>query len=155
MEADFSVNGLYNLLKTEQKSGEVISLQKDFYLKIEEKLKTYGSANGDEYKNIQKVVNSLKERRRQKILVYIAYNKELPRPLPLEEEDLYIQIKNILNKSNSEPKPSKVKIAKTIPQIVAPSGSKLGPYEQNEIIYIYDRADAKFIVENKLGEITD
>ena len=155
MEADFSVNGLYNLLKTEQKSGEVISLQKDFYLKIEEKLKTYGSANGDEYKNIQKVVNSLKERRRQKILVYLAYNKELPRPLPLEEEDLYIQIKNILNKSNSEPKPSKVKIAKTIPQIVAPSGSKLGPYEQNEIIYIYDRADAKFIVENKLGEITD
>ena len=155
MEADFSVNSLYNLLKSEQKSGEVISLQKDFYLKIEEKLKAYGSTNGDEYKNIQKVVNSLKERRKQKILVYIAYNKELPRPLPLEEEDLYIQIKNILNKSNSEPKPSKVKIAKTIPQIVAPSGSKLGPYEQNEIIYIYDRADAKFIVENKLGEITD
>ena len=133
----------------------MISLPKDFYTKIGEKLKTYGSTEGDEYRNIFKITNSLKERRTQKMLVYLAYNKELPKPLPSEEEDLYIQIKNILNRSSGEPKPSKVKIAKTIPQIVAPSGSKLGPYEQNEIVYIYDRSDAKFMVENKLGEIID
>ena len=121
MEVDLSVNSLNNLLKAEQKSGEIITLPKDFYTKITEKLKSYGSNAGDEYKNITKITNSLKDRRTQKILVYLAYNKELPKPLPSEEEDLYIQIKNILNRSNGEPKPSKVKIAKTIPQIIAPS----------------------------------
>lgn len=155
MNIDTSVNGLYVLLKTEQKTGEVISLPEDFYHKINEKLKTYGNEEGDEYKSILKITNSLKERRLQKILVYLAYNKELPRPLPSEEEDLYIQIKNIINKNNKEPKPEKVKIAKTIPQIVAPSGNRLGPYEQNEIVYIYDHTDAKFMIENKIGEIID
>ena len=155
MDIDISVNGLNNLLKTEQKSGEIAPLPKEFYLKINEKLKTYGSADSDEYKNLTKLYNSIKDRRTQKILVYLAYNKELPRPLPAEDEDLYIQIKNIINKSGGESKPSKLKVSKTIPQIVAPSGNKLGPYEQNEIIYVYDRADAKFMVENKLGETID
>lgn len=155
MDNNISVNELNNILKSEQKSGEILSLPKDFYANVEEKLKSYGSTEGDEYKNISKITNLLKERRTQKILVYIAYNKELPKPLPSEEEDLYIQIKNILNRSNGDPKPSKVRIAKTIPQIVAPSGNKLGPYEQNEIIYVYNRSDAKFMVENKLGEIID
>ena len=100
MNIDTSVNGLYVLLKTEQKTGEVISLPEDFYHKINEKLKTYGNEEGDEYKSILKITNSLKERRLQKILVYLAYNKELPRPLPSEEEDLYIQIKNIIYITN-------------------------------------------------------
>lgn len=155
MDIDISVNGLNNLLKTEQKSGEIAPLPKEFYLKINEKLKTYGTTESDEYKNLAKLYNSIKDRRTQKILVYLAYNKELPRPLPAEDEDLYIQIKNIINKSGGESKPSKLKVSKTIPQIVAPSGNKLGPYEQNEIIYVYDRADAKFMVENKLGETID
>ena len=49
----------------------------------------------------------------------------------------------------------KVRISKTIPQIVAPSGNKLGPYEQNETVYLQDRSDAMFIAENKLGEMID
>ena len=155
METDTSVNGLNNLLKEEQKTGEISTLPKDFYTKISEKLKTYENQSGDECRNILKITNALKERRTQKILVYLAYNKELPRPLPSEEEDLYIQIKNILNRNNGEAKPTKIKVTRTVPQIVAPSGSKLGPYEQNEIVYIYDRSDAKFMVENKLGEIID
>jgi hypothetical protein len=153
MEIDFSVNSLYNLFKAEQKSGEISPLPKDFYLAANEKLKLLGKPESDEYKNATKIINAIKERRTQKILMYLAYNKEVPRPMPIEEEDLYIQIKNILNK-NSEPKPTKVKIAKAIPQIVSPTGNKLGPFEQNEIAYIYDPADIKFMVENKLGETT-
>ena len=155
LEIDINVNGLSNLLRAEQKSGEITPLPKEFYLKINEKLKTYSTTESDEYKNLFKLYNTIKDRRTQKILVYLAYNKELPRPLPAEDEDLYIQIKNIINKSGGESKPSKLKAAKTIPQIIAPSGNKLGPYEQNEIIYMYDRADAKFMVENKLGETID
>ncbi len=155
LDTDISVNGLNNLLKSEQKSGEIAPLPKEFYLKINEKLKTFSTPDSDEYKNLFKLYTTIRERRTQKILVYLAYNKELPRPLPAEDEDLYIQIKNIINKSSGESKPSKLKVSSTIPQIVAPSGNKLGPYEQNEIVYVYDRADAKFMVENKLGETID
>ena len=154
MDIEFSVSGLLTLLKAERKSGEVIPLKQDFYTKLNEKIKTF-STESDEYKNMEKMTNSIKERRTQKIIVYIAYNKELPRPMPSEEEDLYIQIKNILNKSNGDIRPSKVKIAKSIPQIITPSGNKIGPYEQNEIAYVYDHSDTKFIVDNKLGEIID
>ena len=154
MDFEIDVNTLLNLLKTERKSGEIITLPQDFYRKVDSKAKTYNNES-DEYKNILKIENNIKERRTQKMLVYIAYNKELPRPIPSEEEDLYIQIKNILNKDSSDTKPSKMKINKSIPQIVAPSGNKIGPYEQNQIIYIYERSDAKFILENKLGEMID
>lgn len=155
LDIDISVNGLSNLFRSEQKSGEISPLPKEFYLRINEKLKTFNNTDNAEYKNLFKLYNAIKDRRTQKLLVYLAYNKELPRPLPAEDEDLYIQIKNIINKSSGETKPSKLKATKTIPQIVAPSGNKLGPYEQNEILYIYDLADAKFMVENKLGEIID
>ncbi len=153
MDVEITINGLLTLLRNERKSGEVITLPKDFYSKTNEKLGSY-EKDTDEYKNISKTISSIKEKRTQKILVYLAYNKDLPRPVPSEEEDLYIQIKNIIN-NNEGSKPTKVKITKTIPQIVTPSGSKVGPYEQNEIVYVYDHTDTKFIVENKIGETTD
>lgn len=153
MDVEINVNGLLGLLRSERKSGEVITLPKDFYSKTAEKLRTY-EKDTDEYKNINKIISSIKEKRKQKMLVYLAYNKDLPRPVPTEEEDLYMQIKNIIN-NNDDIKPSKVKIIKPIPQIVTPSGSRIGPYEQNEIVYVYDYTDTKFIVENKIGETTD
>ena len=85
MDIEFSVSGLLTLLKAERKSGEVIPLKQDFYTKLNEKIKTF-STESDEYKNMEKMTNSIKERRTQKIIVYIAYNKELPRPMPSEEE---------------------------------------------------------------------
>ncbi|MHB1829929.1 MAG: hypothetical protein ACYCO0_00895 [Candidatus Micrarchaeaceae archaeon] len=153
MDIEINVSGLLALLRNERKSGEVIPLPKDFYAKTKEKLGSY-EKDTDEYKNTNKIISSIKEKRTQKILVYLAYNKDLPKPVPSEEEDLYIQIKNIIN-NNEGAKPTKVKITKTIPQIVTPSGSKIGPYEQNETVYIYDHTDTKFIVENKIGETTD
>lgn len=153
-ENDMSINMLVNLLKTEKKSGEVTTLGPDFYAKIAEKLKAYPT-DSDEYRNTKKVADAIRERRTQKVLVYIAYGKELPRPVPTEEEDLYIQIKNILNKSGDGARPSKIKVAKHIPQIVTPAGNRIGPYEQNEVVNIYDRADAKFMVDNKLGDVVE
>lgn len=152
IETEINTNAIYNMLKNEQKSGELLPIKKDFYSKIAEKL-TGASEDQGEQKNLLKVINALKERRKQKILVYLAYDKDLPSPIPSEEEDLYMQIKNILNKNDTAQKPTKVKITKTIPQVITQTGSKLGPYEQNEIVYIYDNTDTKFIIENKLGEI--
>ncbi len=79
----------------------------------------------------------------------------MPRPMPAEEEDLYTQIKKIINKGSGETKPSKIKMQRAIPEIVTPSGNRLGPYGQNEIVLVDNLSDAKFIIDNKLGEIID
>ncbi|MCL4365573.1 MAG: DNA replication complex GINS family protein [Candidatus Marsarchaeota archaeon] len=154
MENELTINYLNNILKNENKTGEIVSLPRNFYKNIEEKEKTL-TKDSDELKNMIKLFDLIKEKRRQKILIYLAYNKEIPRPLPSEEEDLYTQIRIILNKNQGEPKPQKIKFWKSIPEIITSTGNKIGPYEQAEIVLLYNLSDIKFIIDNKLGEIID
>ena len=148
-------NDISTLLKNEKKTGELLTLPKEFYSQAEDTLKTSGGIDSSEYNSAAKLINTLKEKRIQKLLIYLAYNKTPPQPIPTEEEDLYIQIKKILNKNVPESKAIKVKIIKKIPQVLTPSGNSVGPFEQNETIYLSDMADVKFIVDNKLGEIAN
>jgi DNA replication initiation complex subunit (GINS family) len=150
-----TVNEISTILKNERKTGELLSLPKEFYTSAEETLKASGASDTSEYSSISKLIGSLKERRIQKLLVYLAYNKNLPQPIPSEEEDLYIQIKKILNKKVPEIKAIKIKITKKIPQVIAPSGNSVGPFDQDETVYLSEMADVKFIIDNKLGEIAN
>ena len=106
-------------------------------------------------KSMLRLATQIQTARTQKLLIYIAYNKEVPRPLPTQEEDLYIQIKKILINWTGENKQSKIKITKPIPQIVTPTGTKLGPFEQNQIVQLTENSDIKFMIDNKLGEIVE
>lgn len=151
---EISVNLLLNILKNEKKTGELVTLPQNFYSQVYDKIKSYGPES-DEVKSMQKTFSSIREKRAQKLLIYIAYNKEIPRPIPSEEEDLYIQVKKIINKEGAEVKASKIRILKTIPEIVTSSGNKIGPFEQNQTIYVSEMSDAKFIIDNKLGEIVE
>jgi DNA replication initiation complex subunit (GINS family) len=154
MESEITVSNLSSVLKNEQKTGEISSLAPDFYMNIRSKIKNI-EVNSDEYKNLSKLMNAIKEKRIQKLLVYIAYNKDVPKPLPAEEEDLYIQIKKILTDSSPEQKHVRIKITHSIPQIVTSTGSKIGPFEQNEIIRTDNISDVKYLVENKIGELIE
>jgi ribosomal protein S15P/S13E len=151
---DITVNFLLGILKNERKTGELTAQPQDFYALIT-KAVNLAADNSDERRNISKLGLQIKELRTQKLLVYLAYNKAMPHPMPAEEEALYIQIKKVLNRSGGDIKTTKLKVTKTIPQIVTPTGSKLGPYEQNQLIYLSEISDIKFIIDNKLGEITD
>lgn len=148
-------NDISILLKNEKKTGELLALPKEFYSQAEDTLRSSGSTDTNEYNSTMKLISSLKEKRTQKLLVYLAYNKNIPQPIPSEEEDLYIQIKKILNNNTPESKAIKVKITKKIPQVLTPTGNSVGPFEQNETIYLSDIGDVKFIVDNKLGEIVN
>lgn len=154
MESEITVSNLSSVLKNEQKTGEISSLAPDFYMNIRSKIKNI-EVNSDEYKNLSKLMNAIKEKRIQKLLVYIAYNKDVPKPLPAEEEDLYIQIKKILTDNSPEQKHVRIKITHSIPQIVTSTGSKIGPFEQNEIIRTDNISDVKYLVENKIGELIE
>ena len=151
---DITVNSVTGVLKSERKTGELYPLPTNFYAVVEEKIKSYMDGS-DERKSLTKLCGLVRDIRAQKLLIYLAYGKEIPKPIPSEEEDLYMQIKKILNKNSGEAKTSRVRVTKSIPQIVTPTGSRIGPYEQNQIVYLKEISDVKFMIDNKLGEITE
>ena len=146
---DVSAEEIFNLLKSEKKTGEIMPLRSTFYREAEAFIKQQPP---DQTQNIAKTVNIIKEKRMQKILIYLAYDKPLPQPLPQEEEETKNEIKLILSKTATQPKTKKIKITAHIPEVITSSGNKLGPYEQNEIIELYNNTDIKFIIDNKIGE---
>lgn len=102
--------------------------------------------------NAQRLLSALKNRRIQKVLIYLAYGRGLPHPVPEEEEELYAEIKKVLEKGSKIAKSRKIKILAQIPEILTPKGYKIGPYTQNQIVETDNEADIAFIISNKIGE---
>ncbi len=151
---------LFDVFQEEKKKGDIQPLAKDFYIDALEYIKKLEQGGNGSVETIKKIENfkkllvGLKERRRQKLLIYLAYNKSLPEKIPFDDEQLYIKLKNTLNEQNSgEIKLLKLKINSDIPQIITPNGSKLGPFNQNQIIEVNNHVDLEFLINNKVGEI--
>ena len=149
---------LFGKLQEEKKTGELLQLHSDYYIKLNKHIETKNDIffeNGKDKENIIKILSSLKKRRIQKILVYLAYGKPLPSQIPIEEEDLYNQIKKIINKEHVSNPTTKIRINVQVPEIITKEGTKLGPYKQNEIVELNKKEDINFILSNKIGEIVN
>lgn len=151
---EISAEGLFSSLQNEKKTGELVALPKDFYKKVEHYIKI-DLQNGEDPKtaNFKKLLANLRERRTQKLLIYLAYNKQLPTQIPEEEEELYNRIRKLLENTGNPEKIRKIKILSELPELMMPSGEKLGPYKQNQIIDITKTNEVEFLLNNKLGEI--
>jgi DNA replication initiation complex subunit (GINS family) len=147
---------IFSKLQTEKITGELMPLQKDFYTQVVTFVNELGKENSEEKnrqaENAKKMIAILRERRKQKLLVYLAYDKQLPQPIPNEEEVLYNEITKILNKEIPNVKLSRLKITADIPEVITTEGRKIGPYRQGEVIEVSSVGDADFIVKNKIGE---
>jgi DNA replication initiation complex subunit (GINS family) len=153
-----STEFLFSLLQQEKATGELQQLQHDFYSQANSHLFALSKQPASEdaakqLENSKKLLSSLKDKRRQKILLYIAYNKPLPPSVPEEEESLYNEIFLILNKNNTQAKVSKLKITSDIPEVLTSKGNKIGPFKQGEVVEISSSNDVEFIIKNKIGEI--
>ncbi|MGA3020448.1 MAG: hypothetical protein ABSD68_00665 [Candidatus Micrarchaeales archaeon] len=147
---------LFSKLQNEKATGELLALQKDFYLSLNTLITELENTVTEEKKrqveNIKKMFFALKERRKQKVLMYLAYNKRMPQPIPDEEEDLYNEINKVLNKGASSIKISRLKIISSIPEVLTANGRKIGPFKQGEVVEVSNSNDAEFILNNKIGE---
>ncbi len=158
MPADISVETLFGALGEERKTGELLKLDKDFY-EIAESYIAKEEASADENtrqeaENLKKLLSALRAVRERKILIYLAYNKQISSPAPSVEISLYTQIKKIIEGRNPESDAlARIKVNADIPEIVTPKGSRLGPLKQNQIIEVERGADLDFILQNKIGEI--
>ena len=157
MAAVITTELLFSTLQKEKSMGELIPLQHDFYSEVEKFLAALEANARDAEsrntaENAKNVFAMLCERRRQKLLLYIAYSKQLPASLPMAEEGLYNEIINVLNQTAQRPKPTKLRILADVPEVLTKTGKKIGPYRKGEVVELFDSSDAEFVAENKIGE---
>lgn len=145
---------IFRKLSEEKRTGEIQPLSEDFYAKIRNTALTMSKdkKTQGEAENTVRMFTALAEKRKQKLLLYLAYNKPLPKPLPKEEENLYSEMQKILNNEISEVRITKIKIITELPEVITPYGKKLGPYKNGEVLEVYDDKDAGFLINNKIGE---
>ena len=156
VENEIRTETIFSKLAEERRTGELLPLPKNFYLQLEESMKK-GVVDGGaaELQNKKTTLNTLKSKRVQKILVYIAFGKSIPSPIPYEEEELYTRIIGIISKEAPQSRTVKIKILINMPEFITTNGNKIGPYKEGEIVQTDVPSDAEFIINNKIGEIVD
>jgi DNA replication initiation complex subunit (GINS family) len=159
MNNDITYDTLWQLTQKEKQSNELQQLPKTFYDDINIFIKSLEDGEEEQInvkKNTIKLINELFERRKQKILIYVAYKKQIPQPAIQKEQSLYTELHNVLDKTNfdfGEAKPNKQEFRslQTIPEIILPSGKKVGPFEKDQIVELNaDEEDIKFLLTNTL-----
>lgn len=140
---------LIDFYKKEKNTSKLLPMQKDFYKEAEDLIKN--SKNEVEKTNISNTLGFLKEKRTQKILMYLAYDKQIGNEVADEEQEIYSKIRAVLKKGKIQ-NSTKIKINMDVPEIITNTGTKLGPYNKNEIIDINSNDDIMFIIENNIGE---
>jgi DNA replication initiation complex subunit (GINS family) len=154
--AFLEIENLFSRLDSEKKTGELLQLPEDFYTNVNEEVSKLEETDHNGTKqaaNTKKTLAQFKNLRMQKILIYLAYNKQLPSPLPKEETEAYKAIKKLLEGEINIPKATKIRILEKVPEIITTSGKKIGPFEKGEIVTPEKETDIEFIVNNKIGEI--
>jgi hypothetical protein len=149
---------LFSTLNEEREKGALAPLPKEFYSEATLFIENMGGdAPGGKVKqvsNARRMLHELKEKRRQKLLIYLAYDKPLPQPVPDEEEALYNEIRRILNRTaEGSERTARIKILADVPEILTSEGKKIGPYKQGAVVEMPRGADAEFVLKNKIGEL--
>ena len=153
---------LWQVTQKEKQTNELQLLPKTFYEDIDAFLKTLDKKDLSEdeqatKKNTLKLRTELFERRKQKLLIYAAYKKQIPQPAVQSEQEFYNNISDIIKNTRlkTDAGPTKqaatLKSLQTIPEIILPSGKKFGPLSKDQIIDPGpSEEDAKFLLDNAL-----
>jgi hypothetical protein len=159
MANDMSYDTLWQLAQKERQSNELQPLSKTFYEDTKEFINTLSKGQSEEdentKKNAIKLVNEIHERRKQKILIYVAYKRQLPQPSIPTEQAFYNELVEYASKNrlDAQGKANKqtMTVLQTIPEIILPSGNKLGPLERDQTIEISaNEDDIRFLISNTI-----
>ena len=129
---------LWQVTQKEKQTNELQLLPKTFYNDINEFIRSFdGKELSDEDLNLKrntiKLLNDLHERRKQKILIYVAYKKQMPQPAIQSEQDFYKKLSQVASENKidftvmQKPNTFLLKSLQSIPEIMLPSGRKVGP----------------------------
>ena len=153
-------DNLWQAYQKEKQTNQLLLLSKTFYEDISTLINTTNPTEDIEpsvKENAARVLNEFFEKRKQKILLYVAYNKPLPQPISANELEFYNKILQILKAERIDtqrPKtPKNVLISiKEIPEILLPSGNKFGPLKKDQTVEAENEQDKIYLLENSICE---
>lgn len=147
---------VWQVWQKERQSNELQQIPKTFYedvLKHIHSINTASEIQKTTKENLLRTLNNIYERRKQKILVYVAYSQSIPQ-VPSQELNLYEKISKLVNAEKMnidgpiESKP--LLVIQDIPRIVLPSGKEIGPLEKDQSIALDEGEDKNFLISNNI-----
>ncbi len=152
---------LWQITQKEKQTSEIQQLPKTFYDDINTFINSFNNKELTESdqsikKNTTRMIMELFEKRKQKILIYSAYKKPLPQPAVPSEQEFYNKISETIKTTklpNSDETKQKqtLKSLQAIPEIILPSGKKIGPLNKDQLLEMTDKnEDAEFLINNSL-----
>jgi hypothetical protein len=153
-----SYDYLWQAYQKEKQTNQLLLLSKTFYedagefITFDGKTKGSGSAM---HENASKLLSEFFDKRKQKILIYVAYNRQLPQPVSNVELEFYNKILQTVKSAkfpvqDRQPLPTILKSTKDIPEIILPSGKKFGPLKKDQEIGAIDEQDKVYLLENAI-----
>jgi DNA replication initiation complex subunit (GINS family) len=157
MEETLSYDYLWQAYQKEKQTNQLLLVSKTFYDDVNAFLANKTGMDPSLKENTAKLLNSFFERRKQKILIYVAYNKPLPQPVSGNEFEFYNKILQIVKSErietyNKTGERMVLRSAKDLPEIILPSGKKFGPVKKDQIIESIDEQDKVYLLENSICE---
>lgn len=165
MAETLSYDYLWQACQKEKQTNQLLLVPKTFYEDIIEYINSLpapgpGEADSGMKANSIKLLNEIFERRKQKILLYVAYNKQLPQPISNLELEFYNRLTEVaratklehqsIRKSNG----TALRSLKDIPEIILPSGNKVGPLKKDQVLEMKKDTDSdiEFLTKNMICE---
>ena len=156
MSDDISYDFIWRFYQREKQTNQLLPTGKNFYDEI---LEFNNSPNTEQQRaNVEKITAELFEKRKQKITLYVAYGRSPP-PMSNVETEFYTKMVELSNMhalsivAQSSKKSKLMRSLKDIPEIVLPSGNKIGPIRKDEIIDgSISETDAEYLIRNTICE---
>jgi hypothetical protein len=160
MGEDISYDYIWNLCQKEKQTNQLLQLSKSFYSDLTEYMEKT-TLNEQQRANMEKILVGLFEKRKQKIFLYMAYNKQPPSQIDSSELEFYNKLLGLSDRYKlalgQKIKSNKLLRSITdIPEIILPSGKRLGPLKKNEILDMQDAEgaaeDVRYLISNAICE---
>jgi DNA replication initiation complex subunit (GINS family) len=159
MDEKLTYDYIWQAYQKEKQTNQLLLIPRTFYQDTSEFLKLVKVKKDNEpsIENTTRLINDFFEKRKQKILIYIAYNKQLPQPISSNEIEFYNKVLQIvkserLDHSNQNSNTNTLKSIKDIPEIILPSGNKIGPLKKDQTVKTENEQDNIYLTENMICE---
>jgi DNA replication initiation complex subunit (GINS family) len=159
MEDYMSYDYLWQLCQKEKQTNQLLLIPKTFYEDMSDFITSLDPTNEKSAQikaNATKLLSELFESRKQKILFYVAHGRALPQPISTMEAEFYDSIAQVMKSSRIELGSTKsnhtsLKSLVDIPEIMLPSGNKLGPLKKDQLLDAkLSDADLNFLLANAI-----
>ncbi len=154
-----SYDYLWQLCQKEKQTNQLLQIPKTFYEDMFNFITTLDVTNDKSMQikaNAIKMLNELFESRKQKILFYVAHSRTLPQPMSPIETEFYENVVKVMKSSKIDLGDVKrnnttLKSLVDIPEIMLPSGNKLGPLKKDQLLDSkFSDVDKDFLLTNAI-----